>query len=249
MMRRAVNPCRADEIFASEEETGALRAADAFASAVGDERGAVFQVHVRNGQDLRRSIDEHRNTFLIGQLCDRSRAERPLVGFGTRENVDHRRTWTERRVELLAGANLDDAHADGTDGGVIHVARVLRDDHFIFRKAPQIGNAHVKIGISAGDARRRRMRQRRSAARRHHSPFRCRQFGQAGTDCRHQFIQVHMVLRRRVDRPAHLRQHERTTDDGEGAARVDERAHADGLIDLLSDAKAVNRHRRRRCSS
>ena len=239
MMRRAVNPRGADEILASQEETRALRAADALASAVGDERGAVFQVDVRHRQDLRRRVDEHRHALPIGQLGDRPRAERPLVGFGTREDVDHRRARTECRVELLAGADFDDAHADGTDRSVVHVARVLRDDHFVFRKPGQIGNAHVPIGIPAGDARRRRVRQRRRAARRHHAPFRFRQLGEAGADPRHQLVEVDVVLRRGVDRRAHFRQHERAADDGEGAARVDERPHADGLIDVFADAKSV----------
>ena len=200
-------------------------------------------MYIRNRQDLGGSVDEHRNVLLIRQLRDRSRAERPLIGFGAREDVDHCSSRTKGGFELLTGTHLDDVHADRADGCVVHVARVLWNDDFVLRKPGQIGHPHVKIGVSARHARGGRMRQGGGASRRHHSPFRFRQLRQTCANRRHELVQVHMVLRGGVDRRPHLRQHTRAADDGERAASVDERPHADGLIDGLADAKSVGSRR------
>ena len=97
----------------------------------------------------------------------------------------------------------------------------------------------MEIGIPARDAGGGRVRQARRTAGRDHAPFRLRQFRQPRADRRHQFVEVHVLLRGRVDGRPHLRQHERPADDGERAARVDQRAHADRLIDVLAGAKRL----------
>ena len=76
------------------------------------------------------------------------------------------------------------------------------------------------------------------SSRRHQSPLGPRQRRQPRANRLRQFVEVHVFLRRRVHRRAHLRQHRRAADDRERAARVDQRAHADGLVEVRAGVKA-----------
>jgi hypothetical protein len=193
VVRRAVNPRGLHEVLPAEQQPRTLRAAQAFASAVGDERRAILEVHVGNGENFRGRVDENRHAAAVRRFRDRARAERACVGLGPGEDVDHRRARAECRLELLARAHLDDADAGRTDGGVVDVARVARDDHFVSRKSLKVRNAHVKIGIAASEAGGGRMRERRGASTRDHPPFRLRQLREPRADCRHQLVEVHVM--------------------------------------------------------
>ena len=71
VMRRAGLPRRLQDVLAAEQQPGALRSADRLAAAVGDDRRAALQVHVRNGQHFGRRIDEDRDVLRLGDLAPR----------------------------------------------------------------------------------------------------------------------------------------------------------------------------------
>ena len=73
MMRRAVHPRRAHQILAAEQQPRGLRSAQAFASAIAHQRGAVLQVDVRDRENLGGGVHENRHTPGIGHLRDRLR--------------------------------------------------------------------------------------------------------------------------------------------------------------------------------
>ena len=200
---------------------------------------------VGDGEDLGGGVDQDRHLLLARHGGDRLGAERAGIRVRAGEDVDHRRPRAECRLELFGRAHFDDAHADGADGRVVDVARMPRDDDFVFREPAQVRNPHVEIGIAARDAGGGRVGQARRTAGRDHAPFRLRQFREPRADRRHQLVEVHVLLRGRVDGRADLRQHERAADDGERAARVDQRAHADRLVDVLARAKLRRRARLR----
>ena len=135
MMGRAVDPGRPHQVFPSEQQAGGLRPAQAFAPAIGHERCAVLQVHVGNRQNLCRGVDHDRHTLRLGDRRNGFHVERAVVRVRAGKNVDHRGPWPERGLELGERRYFDDAHADGAKGRVVHVARMRRDDSFVFREA------------------------------------------------------------------------------------------------------------------
>ena len=92
----------------------------------------------------------------------------------------------------------------------------------------------MEVGITAGHARGGRVGEGRGTAGRDHAPFRLRHFREPRADRRHQFVEMDVLLRGGVDGRPHLGQHEGPADDGEGAARVDQRAHADRCVQVLA---------------
>ncbi len=62
-------------------------------------------------------------------------------------------------------------------------------------------------------------------------------------------IEMHVLARRRVHRRAHFRQHQRSADDRERAARVDDGLHADRSIDVGGGTRRVLRRFGRRHQS
>ena len=249
VMRRAVDPGGLDQILASEHQPGALRPADVLAAAVADERRAALQVDVRNGQDLRRRVDEHRHVVRLGDVADHLGRERPAVVSRPGEDVDHRRLRADRELQRLGRIDLDDLHAHGADGGVVDVARVRRDDDLVFRETLEVRQAHVQIGIAAGDAGRRRVRHRGGAAGAHHAPLGAGELGQPLADGLHHLVQVGMLLVRGALRRPHLRQLDRSADDRQGAAAVDQRADADRLVDVGLDGRRRGAAALRRCGA
>ena len=65
VVRRAGLPRRHQEVLAAEEQAGALRPADRFAAAVGDDRRAFLEVHVRDRQHLGGRIDQDRDVLRL----------------------------------------------------------------------------------------------------------------------------------------------------------------------------------------
>ena len=236
-MGRAVHPGRAHEILAPEEQTARLRPAQALAAAVGDERRAVLQVHVRDGEDLGGRIDDNRNSLRLGQRSHDLQAQRALVDARARHDVDEGRSRAERGFELRDRRDFDHAQADGTDRRVVDIARVGRDDGFVPGKTTEVRQPHVQIRVAAGHAGRGGERQPRRATVGDEAPLGSGEHGQTRADGFRELVEVHVLPCRRVHRRPHLRQHRRTADDGEGAAGVDERAHADRRVDVRARLK------------
>ena len=90
-----------------------------------------------------------------------------------------------------------------------------------FGKPRQVRQPDVQVRIAAGDARGGRERQRGRAAVRDHAPLGAGQRREPRADRLGQLVEVHVLLRGRVHRRPHLRQHRRSADDREGAAGVD----------------------------
>ena len=69
MMRSAANPRRLRQILAADQETGALRSAQALAAAVGDQIRPLLKVWIGYRQAVGRSVDENRNAVRFRQLA------------------------------------------------------------------------------------------------------------------------------------------------------------------------------------
>ncbi len=162
-----------------------------------------------------------------------------LSAFGPGENVNHRGPWTKRRLELLQGRDFDDANADRAERGVVDIARVRGDDRFVLRETGQVRKTHVQIRTAAGDAGGRRQRQPGRASIRHEPPLGAGECREPRAHRFRELVEMHVLLSRLVHRHADLRQHRRAADDRECAARVDERADADRLIDVRPEPERV----------
>ena len=101
-----------------------------------------------------------------------------------------------------------------------------------FGKPRRFGMRTCRSGLPPATQAAVAMRQRRGAAAGDDAPLGAGQLGEAGADRLGELVEVHVVLRGRVHRRAHFRQHRRTADDGEGAAGVDQRPDADRRVDV-----------------
>ena len=90
--------------------------------------------------------------------------------------------------------HFDDFHANGAHRRIVHIARVLGDNYFVFRKAGQVGNAHVQIRVATCNTRGGCMRQPRRTSGRHHAPFCLREFPKTFADGVHQFVKLNVML-------------------------------------------------------
>ena len=106
-----------------------------------------------------------------------------------------------------------------------------------FANPSQVRDAHVEVGIAAGDAGRGRMRHRRGAAGADHAPLGAGQLREPLADRLHHFIEVRVLLVGRALRRPHLRQLDRSADDRQRAAAVDQRPDADRLVDVRLDRR------------
>ena len=170
VMRRARDPGGLQQVLAAEDQTGALRPAQALAAAVAYERGAALQVDVGNGQHLGRRVGEHGDILLLGNTVDGVVGERTAFHTVAGHDVHHRHFRTERGFVFRCIAHLDDAHAHRADRLIVFVARGLRDHHLVFREAGQVRDAHVQVGIAARHARRRGVRHARPRSPRRPGP-------------------------------------------------------------------------------
>ena len=103
--------------------------------------------------------------------------------------------------------DLDHAHADRAQGGVVDVARVLGDDDLVLGEPVEVRDADVQVGVAAGHAGGGGVGEGGRAARGDEAPLRARERGQARADRVHQLVEVHVVLRGRRHGRAHLGQH------------------------------------------
>jgi len=110
------------------------------------------------------------------------------------EKVDHGDSRAESRFEFLRRIHFDDLHANGAHRRIVHIARVLGDNYFVFRKAGQVGNAHVQIRVATCNTRGGCMRQPRRTSGRHHAPFCLREFPKTFADGVHQFVKLNVML-------------------------------------------------------
>ena len=225
-MRRTVDPGGPHQVFAAKEQAGALRTAHAFPTAIADEGRAIGEVHVRDRENFRRRVDEDRNASRARHRGDGLEVERALIGLRTGEDVHHRRSRTNRGVQLAHCRDFEHAYADGADRRIVDVAGMFRDDHLVFGKTGEMWNADLKIRISAGDAGCRRVRQRGRAAGGDEPPLGARESGQARADRFGQLVEMHVVGSGRIHGSAHFGQHQRAADNGVGAAGINQRSNA-----------------------
>src|ERR1039458_10212045 len=90
MMRRAGDPGGLDEILAAQQDSGALRPADALAAAVAHQRGAPLEVDVGNRQHLSGGVHQHGDVLFLGDAVNGVVRQRSGFGSGPGEHVDHR---------------------------------------------------------------------------------------------------------------------------------------------------------------
>ena len=101
-----------------------------------------------------------------------------------------------------------------------------------FGKPLRSGSRTCRSGLPPATQAAAGERQPRRASVRDQAPLGSGERGQTRANRVRELVQVHVLPCRRVHRRAHLRQHRRTADDGEGAAGVDERADADRRVDV-----------------
>jgi hypothetical protein len=118
---------------------------------------------------------------------------------------------------------------------------MARDDDLVFCEAGQVRDAHVEIGIATGDARGRCMRQRRRTPRCDEPPLSAGQRRQSRADGLGQLVEMHVLACGGIHGRAHFGQHQRSADDREGAAGVDDGLDAYRSIHVRRAAPRVLR--------
>src|SRR5262249_56576586 len=104
-------------------------------------------------------------------------------------------------------------------------------------EAAEVGEADVEVGVAAGDAGGGRVGERRGAPRGHDAPLRAGELGETLTDAVRQLVEVDVALRGRGHGLAYLGQHRGAAQDRVRAAGVDDRPHADRLVDVRDGAR------------
>ena len=126
VVRRARLPRRHQNVLAAEQQAGALRPADRFAAAVGDDRWRLSG-GARSGSSAPRR--PHRSgsgcSFGFAILATFSSDSGPDEA-GRRSEIDHRRARTQRVLELFRRVDRDHLHADVADRVIVDVARGSR---------------------------------------------------------------------------------------------------------------------------
>ena len=97
----------------------------------------------------------------------------------------------------------------------------------------------MAVGVAAGDAGGGGVGQRGGASGSDDAPLGAGELGEALADALHQLVDLDVLAGGGFLGGADLGQLERAADDGEGAAAVDERAHADGAVDVGTDAQGA----------
>src|SRR5581483_7257464 len=142
-------------------------------------------------------------------------SERTGFGIGTGKDVNHRNARPQRCLKLLGVRYFDNSNAHGSDGGIVLIARVRRDDDFIFRETAQIGNSDVQIRIASSNASGGRVGQAGGASRGNYSPLRAGQLRETLTDPIRELVELDVMLSGGLLRGCDVRQLERATNDGE----------------------------------
>ncbi len=247
MVRRAVDPGRLDEILAAEQQAGALWPADHFAAAVGDERRAALQVHVRqDGQDLRRGVDEDRDIVLFGHGGNGLDRHRSAVGAGAPFDIDHGRLRTDRELQGIHRVDFDQLGAHRRDCRVVAVPRLRRNDDFVLGEASQVGDADVQVGVAAGDAGGSGMRDGGRTTGADHAPLCAGQLGQPLSGRGHQLVHLDVLLVGERLGGAHFRLLHGPANHRDRAPAVDERPDTERFVDFRPDFHG-SRVRQRRC--
>ena len=117
-----------------------------------------------------------------------------------------------------------------------------------FGKPLRFGRRTCRSGLPPATHAAAASVRRGGASVRDHAPLGAGQRREPRADRLGQLVEVHVLLSGRIHRRPHLRQHRRSADDGEGPASVDQRPHADGLVDVGdSGVKPGRRGSHRRC--
>src|ERR1051326_2959320 len=228
LVRRAVAPGRLAEPLISEQEPARLRPAEKLAATVNDEIGAAFEPWARVLDMLGGGVDHDRDAARLrdrGDLLEPHSREMLLLA----EQDDERDRLFEGLVELLAGVDLDDVTADHAHGLVVGEALFSRDDDAVDHAVGE-GEAQHLGGVVAGDAGGGAERDGGGAAAGHDAPFGAGQFGDAPARRVHQLVELYQLARGRINRGAHLRQHQAAAMHRADAAAIDERPDAEREI-------------------
>src|SRR6185437_9247206 len=137
VVRGAGHPRGLDQILAAQQESGALRASERLSAAIADQRRATPEVDVGYRKHLGRGVGQYRNISLLREAEKDVVIERTILRGGPGQNVYHRNPRPEGGFVFSRVSHLDDAHADGADGLVVFIARVLRDHDLVFGEPAQ----------------------------------------------------------------------------------------------------------------
>ena len=153
LVRRGVGPSRLHQLLRAEQQAAGLRAAQKLAAAIDNEIGAADEPRARPLEMLGGGVDHDRDAARLddrGDLLEPQAAEMLQLA----EQHDHRHRLGERRVEILAGLDLDEMAADHPHRLVIGEALSLRDDDPVDHPLGERQAQHLDR-IVAGDAGRR----------------------------------------------------------------------------------------------
>ena len=147
----------------------------------------------------------------------------------TAQYLDHGCSPAQSRLQLVHRVHFDDLHAESARGVIVHVAGLARHDHFILQ-ALQIGQTLHFLRIRPRDAAGRGVSRRRGRAGGHNSPLDLKQFRQALADLFHQLVEIHVVVRRLLDRGNDFGQHLRAPIDRQSRGGIDERPDSNACV-------------------
>ena len=226
-------PGRHEQVPAAEDEAGGLGAAHGLAAAVGHHRGAALQVHAGDGQVLGGGVGQDGDLPRPGDLGDHlQRQGLPGIGGRAGDDVDHGRVRVDGALHLLGGVDHHQLDADHAQGVVVGRARGAGQDHLGLVEAVEVGHPDQPLRTAAGDAGRGHVLEAGGAARRDQPPLGAGDRRQVPAHRLGQLVELREVAVGGVHGGHHLRQLHRAAEDGEGAAAVDDRLHADRLVDV-----------------
>src|SRR5690348_14446394 len=185
---------------------------------------------VGDGEDFGRGIDDDRYVVPLGGFRNNFRAERPFVAWSG-QDIDQRGAFVEGLFQLVRIVDLNDRYTKHANGVIVDVARIFRDDDFVFQPR-KIGHALHALGIRARNTSRGEMRQGGAAAGSDNAPGSFGQLGKLLADAGHQLVHLDIAARGLVHGLFHFRKRLRARNDREGAARIDHGLYADRSIDL-----------------
>ena len=123
VVRRRGLPGGRKDGFVSQDQTGALRAADGLATAVGDDRCTALQMHIGNGEYFGGGIYQHGYAARFGEGDDGLQGERIIrLSRSIGQHIDHGCPRAEGGLQFFAGGHINDTDADVTDGVIIYIA-------------------------------------------------------------------------------------------------------------------------------
>ena len=216
---------RLAKALVADQHAGRLRAAQALAAGVADQRRPFGEMDVGHQRLFRRGIDKDGHALLLADGTYCGDVERTLGLARRTHDIDHRRAWADSRTHLIRRLHLHQLGAHHADADIVGIARMFGDEDLVL--ALDVGQRLGLLDIRSGDAGDGRQNDRRFAAIGDDAPFRAVQRRQPRADAIHHLVQVDVIVRGLEHRLFDLRQRARAGDDGVGAARINERPDPD----------------------